>query len=330
VTTSHSRLPLLALKILVPLGIVVWIVHDLDFAATAAILKTFPPALFLLAIVIQMTMQSLHAARWKVLTGRADIPYRDFLGFVSLGYILAIVSPSALVSDSANAWLMGKRNQSVVLSISAMVAGRLLGFVAMLLFFMVALPSHVWIFKLPVFQSADAEALWFLTAIPVVALLVVLVVRSRPAWLEKFFARVQKVWEQAGQVFSRRRAVATGVALSLVLQGLQLTLPWLGFYAMGIPVRFSDVMFLVPLATLITLVPGLGQAGIREGIIFILFSALPGVTREHIVASFGYSYALFAVMGLLNLGFAVWALRLHRSGRKLYRWFFPSGDRNLS
>jgi uncharacterized protein (TIRG00374 family) len=319
----------LALKILVPLGIVAWIVHDLDFAATGALLKTFPPGLFVLAMVIQLTMQSLHAARWKTLTGRAEIPYRDFMGFVSLGYVLAIVSPSALVSDSANAWLMGKRNQSVVLSISAMVAGRLLGFVAMVGFFLIALPSHLWIFKLPLFKAADTEALWLLALVPVVLIVLILIVRRRPAWLETFRARVVSVWNQAGQVFLRRRAVVVGLGLSFVLQGLQLTLPWLGFHAMNIPVKFSDVMFLVPLATLITLVPGLGQAGIREGIIFVLFSTLPGVTREHIVASFGYSYALFVVMGLLNLGFAVWALRLHRSGRKLYRWFFPPDDRNV-
>jgi hypothetical protein len=321
----------LALKAAVAIGIVAWILHDLDFAATFRILRTFPPALFALAMLMQAFLQALQAARWKILTGRSDIPYRDFVGFVSLGYVMSIISPSVLVSDSANAWLMGKRNQSVVLSISAMVAGRMLGMVGMFLLFLAALPGHLWVFRLPLFRMDVWRLGLAAAALVAVGASAALLSKRRPAWLASILARLGKLWAEARRVFARRGAVALALALSVALQAVQMTLSWLGFHAMHIPVDLTDVMFFVPLVTLIALVPGLGQAGVREGIIFVLFTTLPGVTREHMVASFGYSYALFAVMGVLNLGIAAWLLRLHRSGGKLYRWLFPSrGGRNPS
>ena len=326
-----SRALLLGLKFLIGAGIVVWILHDLDYAATFAILRSFPPYLFALAMLLQVFTQSLQAARWKVLTGRADIPYRDFLGFVSLGYVMAIVSPSVLVSDSANAWLMGKRNHSVVLSISAMMAGRVLGLVGMFLLFLIALPGHLWFFRLPLLKLDSGTALAAAGAAAAAVIAVLLVVRRRPVWLETIRTRAGRLWAEARQVLSNRRAVAIGLLLSVGLQLVQMTVMWLGFYAMRIPVSLTDVLFFVPLVTLIALIPGLGQAGVREGIVFVFFSTLPGVAREQIVASFGYGYALFVVMGLLNLGFAGWALRLDRSGGKLYRWILPSrGNRKAT
>lgn len=296
----------LGAKTIVPLGVIVWIFWDLDFSAIAQTLRKFPPWIFALAVSLQILMQMCQALRWKILTGTNSGPYRDYLSFVSLGYVLALVSPSALLSDSANAWLLGKRNHVVLRSFSAMVTGRLLGMAAMSLFFLFALRSHLWVFGKVPWEPKHSWGIIVLALIPM----------TLGAWWgwKRYGSILRERWrgvpEQILSVFRDPRALFLGFVLSVCVQGLQMILSWMGYHAMEVPIPLVSMFFFAPLITLIGLLPiSIGQVGVREGLSIFFFMLLPGVTKEQLVAGFGYTYALFAVMGLLNLLFAGWMLR---------------------
>lgn len=293
---------LLALKIAVLITLLAFVLHGLDFKAIGAALRKFPPEIFAAAMGLQILMQVCQALRWKLLVGRKDIAYKDYLAFVSLGYAMALVSPSVLMSDSANAFMMGKRNQTIAGSISAMMAGRMLGMAAMLLIFLSAWPAHAWVLSKVPWQPRTSFFIG-LAALIVGGLIA--------AWLTKRYGhRFREVVDQVRSVFTRPQALGFGLLLSVVVQGITLLVPWLGFQAMQIPIGLTDIQFFIPLITLLALAPvSIGQIGVREGLSIFFFTLLPGVTKEHLVASFGFGYALFAVMGLLNLAFAGWILR---------------------
>lgn len=304
----RARLPSLAAKIVVLAAIAAWVLHGLDFPAIGATLRKLPLWVFGAAVLAQIAMQALQARRWKTLMGRDDIPYKDYLGFVSLGYALTLISPSSLLADSANALLLGRRSQAAALSVSAMAAARVLGMIAMLGYFLASMPGHGWVLSL-VTWNPRVSALLVIAALAGIIVMVWVAKVFRPPWLEKWRGRIRAAWTQFRFVFSRPSSLFAGLALSFGIQALQFLITWLGFWAMEIPVGIRDVLFFVPLITFITLIPGVGQIGIREGVALFMYTLIPGVSKEQVLASFGYGYALYVLMGLLNLLLATWILR---------------------
>ena len=95
------------------------------------------------------------------------------------------------------------------------------------------------------------------------------------------------------------------MVISLGVQLVQIAAHWIGYQALGAPIAYSDLLFFLPLITLLAMVPiSLGGMGVREGLGIFFFTLLPGVGREAVLAEAGFRYLLMAVMAVVNIAVA--------------------------
>lgn len=281
--------------------ILYFIFRNLQFRLLLESMQRIPVLAFVFALCVQAATQTLQAWRWKLLANDHSIPFREYLAFTCLGGTFSIISPATVLSDSVNAYLLGRRHQLIARSFISVFLGRVLGILSLGIFFLATLPSHAWIFhELRLTARPRVAALAAAGAIAALAVAAFLLFRRHRQ-------RILSHLPEAIRIASDLPRLALGFAQSMAIQILGLFVGYLGFHFMQVPVTFGDVIFFGSIVTVLGLVPlTIGQVGVREGLNVLFYSVLPGVRKEHVLANIGYSYTLLVLATLLN--FAAWQL----------------------
>lgn len=282
------------LKALVFLVLAFLILRSADLGRVGEHLGRIPPAAYALAFAAMLASLALQALRWKLLLKDPAIPYRECYAFIGVGSSLAMVSPSSLLADGAVGYWLGKRQQGVLRALSTLLAARVLGAFAGVVLLLAALPSHLWVFRELQLEGASGRA-W------VVAILaLVLAAGAALAW--RYRDKLSQLVDRALPIFKDPLSMAVAMALSLGVQLVQIAAHWIAYRAIGAPIAYSDLLFFLPLITLLGMVPiSLGGMGVREGLGIFFFTLLPGVGREAVLAEAGFRYLLMAVMAAVNI-----------------------------
>jgi uncharacterized membrane protein YbhN (UPF0104 family) len=293
------------LRAAVLLGLLGYILHDLDFSAVAATLGRLPPWIFPLGVLLMFLGQAQQALRWKLLLRNPGVRYLDCLAFVGLGAAIAMVSPSSVLADGVIAYWLGRRRHNVAESMSALALSRLFGALSMAALCLSMLPGRLWVLRGIAFGWAPGDTALVAAAAALLAALA-LVARRKRAALAKAVDRVLPALRD-------RRRVLAALALSVSIQLSQFLALHIGYRAMGVPVSFPDLVFFWPLISLAGLLPvSIGGLGVRESLGIFFFTMLPGVAKEHVLAHAGYMYAVFA--GLAGVNGLLAAIALGRRG----------------
>jgi glycosyltransferase 2 family protein len=292
--------PATVLKALVLLALAVFILRNADLGRVAAHLDRIPPAAYALAFAAMLASVALQALRWKLLLKDPSIPYRECYAFIGVGSSLAMVSPSSLLADGAVGYWLGKRQQGVLRALSTLLAARVFGAAAGVILLLAALPSHLWAFRELRLEGTSSRAL------AAGALAVVLAIGA--VFARRHRERLAQLVDRALPILRDPRGLAVAMALSLGVQLVQMSAHWIAYRAIGAPIAYSDILFFLPLITLLGMVPiTLGGMGLREGLGIFFYTMLPGVGKEAVLAEAGFRYLLMAVMAGLNLAVA-WAV----------------------
>lgn len=287
----------LALKALVLVGLVTFLLSTADLDAIAGHLARIPLSVFAAGIALMLSSLALQTVRWRLLLDDPSIRFRECLAFVGLGASLNMVSPSTVVADGVISYWMGRRTSNVLGAMSTLLAARLIGSLSAVVLFLAALASHLWVFERIPMEWSPRRILYAGAAGATLAAAIVLARRHR--------GKLGQLGHRALPAMKSPGTLAMVLALSVAIQALMFYAYYLGFRAIGAPVRLLDVFFFAPLITFAGMIPvSIGGIGVREGLGVFFYTLIPGVSREEVLSQAGYHYILMLGAALVNLAFA--------------------------
>lgn len=126
-----------------------------------------------------------------------------------------------------------------------------------------------------------------------------------PASLER---RIGRFFQAIERVATNPRGLALALGFSALGWAFQMVGLWLAFMALDVPVKFSVLMFVIPIGAIagVTPLPG-GAGGIEPVLVFLLVAApLPGVTQSVALAAVviyrGMFYWVPVIVGGIVMG----------------------------
>ena len=255
---------------------------------------------WLLALGLYVLAQGVSALRWQILAGTLGLGgrWRDYLGYYFVGMFFNLVLPTSVGGDVVRAWYLGRqegpmpptgRRTAAILSV---LSDRINGFAVLILVACVAalccptpLPSWItW-----TVAGMGAACVLGLAALPILP------------WFRKVVSdhpRLTHVLDGAALCLHDRRGLVVVTILSLLVQVAGVVLAWLVGAGLGLKVPPLYYGVLVPLVSLLTLLPiSLNGMGLREGGTVLLLAPL-GVNSASAVT---LSLLIFAVYTVASL-----------------------------
>lgn len=308
--TDRKRLLFTALKWLISLFLIAWILRSTEAGAIGAALFAAVPLWVTLAAALHITGFLIAAYRWQLLLhtqgAHASIP------FLMESYIVSIFFsnflPSTIGGDAVRAYDTWRIGGSKGEAVAVIFVDRFLGLFALMLFALAALP-----FTAPLTAALPLLNLWVLLG--VVGMGVVSWMIFMPS---RFFALLTKLSlpfpHKVKQLIAaflpfqgRRDVLLKQLWLSLLLQANVVIHYYFIAQALQLYVPLYSFFFIIPLATLLMMLPiSINAIGIRESA-FGFFLAAYGVSTADAVAFAWIAYGLILVQGVL--GGLIYALR---------------------
>jgi uncharacterized membrane protein YbhN (UPF0104 family) len=222
------------------------------------------------ALAAYVLAQAVSTRRWQLLAEPLGFcrPYRQLHGIYYIGMYFNLVLPTSIGGDVVRAWYLDGRRGRRVASFLSVLLDRLSGLAVLLVLAVlgvvlspVALPAWV---RWSVWGAA-AAAVGGLLLLPLVARLRV-----------PFAGRARQILHGLAAVRSPRVLLSTTL-LSLVVQAVSVVQVWFVSLALGAPVPFAYLWILVPMVSLLTMLPiTVGGHGLRE-VAMVLFLAPLGI-----------------------------------------------------
>lgn len=274
-------------------------------------LRSLHPAYWLLVAAMVVLVLYLKTWRWRsllVAQGITDLSHSRLLLIYAASFFWGLVTPShigelskiaylARFGHSANRTLLNSlldRLFDVVVLVAYGTAG--------LAFFLYHRPSGG---GLTLRWTIGG---WTLIAVGTAAvLLIVLLARLRPAWIEHARKLASDTWRELRG--ARRRYFVLAAAITLLAWGVQLAVYVAVGRALHLGISSAYLVAVVPAASFAAMLPvSVGGLGVREGTVVGLLH-LVGVAPDLALAFAG----TFIVVNLLNLalGFVGWTLVRH-------------------
>lgn len=260
---------------------------------------------WLAALGLYALTQVVSAWRWRLLSAPLGFnrPLGHFLGFYFIGMFFNLMLPTSVGGDVVRAWYLDGRSGRRLAAFLSVAVDRGSGLVVLLAlacvataFSPVALPAWIpW----SVYGTAAAAA----------AAIVAVVVASarRPTSAVDVDSRpsLTALPRLAAQYLHRPGLLAGTALLSVIVQAANVVLVWLVGQALGVDVAGAYYWIVVPMVTLLTLLPSINGMGVREWgmTLFLVPLGVPAGTAVSL------AFLWFAVFGACSLaGGAVYLL----------------------
>lgn len=306
-----KQLALTLLKILVSAGLIYWLLQDTNLAEILAAMNSANLLLVALAASLHLIGFTLSAYRWRLLL-RAQGADASIL-FLIKSYIVSVFFnnflPSTIGGDAVRAydsWRLGKSKSGAV---AVIFVDRFLGLLALMLFALAAL-----LVTDELTANIPFLYLWVLlgvTGMLVVVWLIFMPSRRVAALMANirlpFWQKVQRLFEAFLAFQGRKDALVGALGLSLLLQANVVVHYYFIAKALALPVPLYSFFLIIPLVSVIMMIPvSINAIGLRENA-FVFFLAAFGVLKPEAVAFAWVAYGLVLLQGVL--GGIVYALR---------------------
>lgn len=279
---------------LVLLGILAW---RADYSGVLERLAGLNLRWWLAALAAYLAAQGLSAVRWRLLAGLLGFERRlgSFMAMVLVGNFFNLLLPTSVGGDVVRGWYLGGegRRWPALLSVLSDRLNGVLVLVALACLAALVVPLPGWMVgSVAVFGTGAAVGL---------GLLLLSTTRTGQPW-----DRLRKFADALALGADDRRVLTLVTLLSLVVQLLNVLLVWAVGRALGLDVPLSWCFVLMPLVTLLTLVPiSVNGMGVREAGTVVLLAPLGIPSGPAVLLSLAW-FAVFLAAGLL--GAAVYLL----------------------
>jgi hypothetical protein len=287
------------LRLLVSATLLAWLAWGTDWAQVRAAFAQLRPGLWLLAVGVYAVAQVVSGLRWQMLArplGFAQ-PLGRYISYYYIGMFFNLILPTSVGGDVVRAWYLdggSGRRLAAFLSVFIDRCSGLLVLLALacgaLWFCPPGLPAWV---TLSVWGTAGCAALG-LAGLPLLG-----------RWTARL-DRFRLLGETAHTYLGQPRLLLVVTVLSLGVQAANVVIVWLVGCAIDAPVPAGYYWVVVPMVTLLTLLPiSLNGMGIREGgmVLFLAPLNIPSST------ALSLSFLWFAVFSASSLfGAVIYAL----------------------
>jgi len=316
-----KRRALNALKIVLAVALLVYLVVGIGLARLGLVLRSFDVRYFALIYGLQVMDLFLRAANWRALlqTRHVRVPLVETIRHYLVGGFLGSVIPSSLGTDVGRAYQVAQRHRITVQDVSlAIVVLNLVGLLATCLLALVG--AALWVAR-----GGNPAILWGIVPIAAgyVALFPFLLggwipEHSRPGWprVERVLAMIGGFSAALRAFRGDRRAMATVLGIALLNQFLAVVMVFSTSQALHAGAEFTSFVALVPMMTLSRLIPAsVAGFGAEQGVFVLLCSqaGVPAATAFLISLTLSLTALTFVL-----LGGAIYAIeqagRLRRQG----------------
>jgi len=312
----------IAVKLLVSIGLLTWLLKDVQFTAVIETMRQADPLLLALAFSLYFLGYLLTATRWRTLLRAQghDAPLMSLARSFIVAIFFNNFLPSTIGGDIVRMYDSWKIIRSKAIAMAVVFMDRFFGVFALVTYALLAL-----MFMGEVTQRAPAMQPLLATAF-VAAALVIIAVFSRAGRLQR---RIEG-W-QADHPNALLRLLGKGVAafsafsgrpgtviqvygLSLVLQLNVIVHFIIIARALAIDIPLLPMFLIVPVATVVMMLPvSINGIGVRETIFATLFGFY-GIGSESAIAFAWIAYAFVLLQGIL--GGLIFARRLLAGDRQ--------------
>ncbi len=255
--------------------------------------------LWLAGLAVYVATQVVSSVRWQMLARPLGFrqPWGQFVAYYFIGMFFNLVLPTSVGGDVVRAWYLDNRSGRRSAAMVSVLLDRGSGLCVLLALACVA--AALAPVQLPAFI---AWSVWGLAAAAAAGL------ASLPLllrWTNRF-ARLRPVVEAMGVYRREVRLMVLATLLSVFVQAANVVLVWLIGAAMGLPVPPLYYWILVPVVTLVTLVPvSLNGMGLREAATVFLLAPLGIETGTALSLAFLW-FLSFSVVSLVGVGYYWW------------------------
>jgi uncharacterized protein (TIRG00374 family) len=285
------------LRFVVSAALLIYLAWRTDWHQVGQVFVHLRLELWLSAVGLFLLAQAISAVRWRLLAQPLGFqaPLRDFFCFYFVGMFFNLLLPTSVGGDVVRAWYLDGRSGRRLAAFLSVFVDRFSGLLVLLALACVAdilcpIALPLWI-EASIWATAGCAVMGLLS-VPALArhLAVWSLEQGAPitlarSWCGGVMARCKRATTQALRVLAifrgRTPLLLSTTALSLLVQALNILLVWLIGQAIGVTVPASYYGIVVPMVTLLTLLPvSLNGMGVREGgmVLFLAPLGVPSAT----------------------------------------------------
>lgn len=307
---NQKRL-LTLVKLAVSGGLIYWILRGTDLGEIVAAVRSANVWLLLIAFSLHIAGFTLSALRWRMLlrTRGSNASILFLIKSYLVGVFFNNFLPSTIGGDVYRAYDSWRLGQSRSGAVAVVFVDRFLGLLALMLFALLALLADN-----ALTQNIPLLRVWLLSGTAVMLAAVWLLFMT-PRWLPGLIAgikvpfgnKLRTLMDALLAFKGERQLLFKALGLSVLLQANVILHYSLIARSLDLPIPFHTFFLIIPLATIITLLPiSVNGIGVRENA-YIFFFAPFAVSTPEAVAFAWIAYGMVVLQGIV--GGIVYALR---------------------
>lgn len=308
---TARKLLLNGLKIGVSAVLLTIILRNTNLAEIGTAVREANFSLLFLALSMHLLGFIISAYRWRLLlrTRGSDTTILFLIESYIVGMFFNNFLPSTIGGDVYRAYDSWRLGQSKSSALAVVFVDRFLGLLALMLFALLALLNSN-----ALTESIPLLFVWVLLGTLGMGAFV-WVIFAPPRWLPSFVAnlklpfgnKIKSILEAFLAFQGQRKVLFQALGLSLLLQANVVLHYYLIAKALNLPIPLWSFFLIIPLATLVTLLPiSVNGIGVRESV-YVFFFAPFAVAASQAIAFSWIAYGMVVLQGIL--GGIVYALR---------------------
>ena len=295
------------LKVIVSLGLITLLVNQVDFNKIVNILKNVDITMIIYALILLIIQVFIATTRWQFVLKcqKIMLDYKNTLKILWSGLFFNQAMPSSVGGDVIRGYYLKKQGITLGRATLGVLMDRLFGMVGLVLLVLASLPLMFELLN----DSIVRTGVLFIALCISLALLFIFFTDKLPGNFShlRVIRGFYLLSQEGRHCISENYNGLVIIIISVLIHLISVVAVMTTAIGLGINVEWGGFLLMVPLATLIMVIPiSIAGWGVREGVMVVGFGYL-GVAPEAVLA-------LSILYGLLMLAVAlpggiVWALK---------------------
>jgi uncharacterized membrane protein YbhN (UPF0104 family) len=303
-------------RLLVSAALVAVLAWRVDWGQIGSAFARLNGWFWLAALAVYLAAQTVSGLRWRILARAVglDGPRAEFVGEYFVGMFFSLFLPTSVGGDVVRAWRLARRpgaeppagrRMAAVLSVLADRANGLVVLIVLACAAAACCPVALPFWALAAVLGVGGGAALGFGLLPLWRRVVIPRLRAALPRFARPLNGLQSLADGAAVTLGDRRVLVQGTALSALVQAANVVVVWLVGEGLGLRVPFLYYGVLVPLVTLLTLLPvSVNGVGLREMGLVVLLGPL-GVGAADAVTLGLLSFAVYTAAGLAGVFFLI-------------------------